>query len=537
VRPGTAFAASNLAIYVTHDSGQSWTFSFNFYPINFFDGLAAQVVADPPRGSVFAYLSGKTFVGGDLYVKLIETSDGGASWADRSAGLPALHPARLAIEPTAPGILYLLQDGKIFRSLDGADSWREARTGARLIVAGPHGQVIAGDAAGGFIRSTDGGRNWEPLTAPPVDSFTGFAFGAAPGQVYASGESPGVAASADGGQSWQAANRGLTASVAFAVAVDPASSAHLFTAVFGANGPLQTSGIWRTRNGGARWRPIAAELGTGAAAGAHLFIDPADSSSVLLTNLGVAARSADAGASWTRLSLPDCMVAQTIVAEPASPSILYGVGGACTAQACGVSRSVDGGATWICLGQDLRPFSIVVAPSDPAVLYAVSSYTPKQHMIWRSADAGVTWSPIDTGLPLSAVSYIYFPTLAVDPTDAERLFAGFPGSVWRSVDGGAHWIERDRGLGLAKAANFPYAPPPLLAVDPGNPSLVYAGANFLGVYRSLNGGNRWQPILAGLPPLERLDASSYLSLIPDPAQSGTVYLATWGNGLLTYSAQ
>jgi hypothetical protein len=33
----------------------------------------------------------------------------------------------LAIESTGPGILYLLQDGKICRSLDGAESWREAR--------------------------------------------------------------------------------------------------------------------------------------------------------------------------------------------------------------------------------------------------------------------------------------------------------------------------------------------------------------------------------------------------------------------------
>jgi hypothetical protein len=51
----------------------------------------------------------------------------------------------------------------------------------------------------------------------------------------------------------------------------------------------------------------------------------------------------------------------------------------------------------------------------------------------------------------------------------------------------------------APGGAFPFSP--LLAIDPNDPGLVYAAAADFGVYRSDDGGGHWQPILAGLPPL------------------------------------
>jgi photosystem II stability/assembly factor-like uncharacterized protein len=542
---GTVFAASNFTIYVSSPSAQGWSRSKDFGSINPQDGLSVQVVADPSRGSVFAYVSGADLFGNtNPYVKLLESDDGGATWSDHSAALPGTTAAKLAIEPTSPGILYLLQDGKIFRSLDGAASWQEARSAGGPLAAGPHGLVVAGNRASGVVESTDGGRTWVEIATPPVDTITSYAFGAAPGQLYASGNALGVVASDDGGQSWQAANHGLTATSVLAVAVDPSRPARIYAALADSDGALRTSGVFKTRNGGASWLPIGAELpsadvGQVALDQASLFVDPAQPGTLLYGAATFAAGSADAGASWTLFPPPpSCLRASSIAPEPASPSIVYAASGRCS-EACSAFKSIDGGVTWSCLPL-ARISRVVVAPSDPSIVYTTGFVdSVKEHFLWRSADAGKSWAPIDRRLPFRLPPYGGAPALVVDPSDAQRLFVANTTGVWRSLDGGAHWSETDRGLPLATAARFPFSSPPLLAVDPNNPLLVYAGASYLGVYRSLDGGNRWQPIVAGLPPLDPFSGSAYFyeALVPDPRHSGTVYLATGGGGLLAYTAK
>jgi photosystem II stability/assembly factor-like uncharacterized protein len=543
--PGTAFAASNMAIYVTHDSGQTWLIAKDYGQINPIEGLTVQVVADPARRSVFAHVFGRNAFRDPPYVQLLESSDAGATWSDHAAALPAAQPGRLAIEPTPPGILYLQTMGRIFRSLDGAASWQEALAASSPIAAGPGGLVIAGWAGTGAVRSTDGGRNWELITAPGLDRLTSYAFGASADQIYASGNALGVVASGDGGQSWQPANHGLTATSVAAVTIDPARSARIYTALADMDRAQGSSALFKSRNFGGRWRPIgAAYLGF---AGVDtpddpesLFVDPANPSALLYTAPLFAAKSADGGASWTPLpTTTRCLSTQFLTPVPSSPSVLFAPGSCSADPACGASKSVDGGATWSCVHL-ANVFRIVVAPSDGSVVYAIANLrtVPSQPVLWRSDDGGASWSPLHAGAPFEASPTDYVPSMAVDPSDARRLFVGAPTGIWRSLDGGDHWSRKDRGLPFATLGRFPFAPPPLLAVDPQNPQLVYAGASFFGVYRSLDGGGHWQPILAGLPPLNPfIGADFYQGLTPDPRRSGTVYLGTWGNGLLTFTAE
>lgn len=545
-RRGTVFAATNFGVVVSHDRGQDWSLSLGFESINPQDGLTVQLVADPTRGSVFAYVSGAELYGNrDPYVKLFESADGGATWSDRSAALPAATAARLAIEPTSPGILHLQQAGKIFRSIDGAASWQETGAAQGPIAAGPHGLAVAGSRPIGVVASRDGGRTWVAIATPPVDGVTSYAFGASPGQIYASGNALGVVASDDGGKSWTAANHGLTATAVLAVAVDPSLPTRIYTALADGDGSLGISGVYKTRNGGSTWRPIGTELpfaGTDPVDQASLFVvDPAQTGTLMYGTGAFAARSADAGASWTPLPpLPSGLLASSMAPAPASPSVVYAAGQR-FAGACSAFKTVDGGATWSCLPL-ARISQVVPAPSDPAIVYAagfVDFNQPQEHFLWRSANAGASWAPIDARLPFRLQVDFDQSRVAVDPSDAQRLFVAGTTGVWRSLDGGAHWSETDSGLPLAAAAQFPFSYAPLLAIDPGNPQLVYAGASYLGVYRSLDGGNHWRPIVAGLPPLNQFVGNSdrYQALTPDPRHSGTVYLATLGDGLLTYTAQ
>ena len=556
----TVWAASNYAVDVSSDGGRTWSAALDLFTVNPDAGLSIQVVAAPARSSVFAYVVGSTEDGISPYVKLLESADGGKTWHDHSASLPADAIPPLAIEPTRPGAMYLAGYWKTYRSLDGAASWQQVGPAGPPIAAGPGGVVIAGRPSSlvtargpspGVFKSLDGGTTWAPVASPGFAS--AFSVGPSPSKIYAAVGGPGVMASGNGGQSWQAANLGLTATSILAAAGDPHGSGTLYIAAADA-----TSAYYKSRNGGGRWRPFGAGApsGTGLVVvnngdgpfvldGFTLYVDPAQPDTLYFSNGTSAAGSADAGATWTPLAGPPGYYHLSFLSvDPSSPPVLYstspsfvggGGPGSCTAW-----KSIDGGGSWSCLGLE-SAFRILVAPSEPSTLYAVGDIPAPRppHLLWKSLDAGASWAPIDAGLPFVANLEEDEPYLLVDPNDARRLFVSVPAGVWRSLDGGAHWTEKDHGLPHTGSMQVPGVFSPLLAVDPHDPALLYAAASNIGVYRSLDGGNHWQPLLAGLPPfcLVQQGTDYYEALIPDPLHSGTVYLATIGNGLLTYTAQ
>ncbi|HUJ13047.1 MAG TPA: glycoside hydrolase [Thermoanaerobaculia bacterium] len=144
----------------------------------------------------------------------------------------------------------------------------------------------------------------------------------------------------------------------------------------------------------------------------------------------------------------------------------------------GVWRSDDAGRTWTPIF-DAQPTqsvgAIAVAPSDPNVLYVGSGeglHRPDLSVgngVYKSTDAGRTW----THMGLDDAQQI--PQIAVDPHDPNRLFVAVLGhpfgpssdrGVYRSTDGGASWkrvLYKDENTG----AND-------VAVDPQSPNVVYA---------------------------------------------------------------
>lgn len=102
--------------------------------------------------------------------------------------------------------------------------------------------------------------------------------------------------------------------------------------------------------------------------------------------------------------------------------------------------------------------------------------------------------------------------VAVSPS---LLYAGTQnGGVYKSSDGGAHWSAINNGLGNPMV----YA----LAVDPVAPATIYAGTNGNGIYKSVDSGGSWSP-LAAAPAI-------IYSLTVDPVDHNTVYAGTDGAG-------
>ena len=158
----------------------------------------------------------------------------------------------------------------------------------------------------------------------------------------------------------------------------------------------------------------------------------------------------------------------------------------------GIWRSTDGGETWA-RAQGSRPrwpwnemqcFDLVVHPDDPKTVFAGTN-----DGLFRSDDRGANFERVDS--PLNDFDAW---SLAIDPVEPSTMFAGCrPGAVFRSKDGGQRW-ER---LPAEFAETCPNVSVPrvlTLAVDPTDHRTVWAGAEVDGVRRSLDGGDTWSRV-------------------------------------------
>jgi photosystem II stability/assembly factor-like uncharacterized protein len=199
---------------------------------------------------------------------------------------------------------------------------------------------------------------------------------------------------------------------------------------------------------------------------------------------------------------------------PSQPNVFYvGQGDG------GVWKSEDYGRTWnpIFDGQPSQSIgAIVVAESNPNIVYVASGeglHRPDLSVgdgIYRSTDAGKTWEHL--GLRDGE----QIPALAVDPHDANRLYAAVLGhpyganeerGIYRSSDGGATWAKV-----LYKDANTGGAD---VEIDPSNSSVIYASlweetlgpwedgntydGSQGGLFKSTDGGDTWKQLTKGLP--------------------------------------
>src|ERR1017187_4470770 len=140
--------------------------------------------------------------------------------------------------------------------------------------------------------------------------------------------------------------------------------------------------------------------------------------------------------------------------------------------------------------------------------------------VFRSTDGGANWNSVRPG---------FTPLVAVDPQDPSTVYAVDyygGGGLFKSTDSGQSW-------------NALSAAPPIgtLAIDPQNPSTLYAGpSNFhagewisygwSGVSVSSDGGSSWNVVNSGLPANARL-------LAFDPQSAKTLY-AIGGSGALLF---
>jgi photosystem II stability/assembly factor-like uncharacterized protein len=191
-----------------------------------------------------------------------------------------------------------------------------------------------------------------------------------------------------------------------------------------------------------------------------------------------------------------------------------------------------GGARVVVTG---RVCAIATHPVDPNTIYVGAA----RGGIWKTADGGVTWTPVSDNAVSLAIG-----ALAISPSNPQTLYAGtgegniyfyrisyalnsinesYSGSgILKTSDGGVTWNTQG-------ASQFIGACFYRIAVHPTDPNTAFA-ASSLGLHRTIDGGTTWVQLTNGLPPISGTVIAA-TDVVFDPSNPTTAFVAFWGSGI------
>lgn len=220
------------------------------------------------------------------------------------------------------GVAVSTDGGRTWRqieSLDGADAMGWAFTDERALVGGHPGLFVSDDGGRTFRQDNEG--------LPATDIH---ALGSGPGVIYAASPQLGVFASTDGGTSWEVLTYQVGQAFMGSILVDPLDPDHLVA-------PDMQAGAVESSDGGRSWSVLGGVPGA-----MWVSWDPADTDRIVVSGMGQAALTRDAGRTWARLPVPDGTSVVEIDAN--DPDTLYA--GVIEGTEAVVWISRDGGSSW-----------------------------------------------------------------------------------------------------------------------------------------------------------------------------------------------
>jgi hypothetical protein len=153
----------------------------------------------------------------------------------------------------------------------------------------------------------------------------------------------------------------------------------------------------------------------------------------------------------------------------------------------------------------VKIFALAANPREAGTLYAGAFGSLLNGVLFKSTNAGGTWTAVNQGLENFVVIAI-----AIDPGTSTTIYVGTmafgpapglpppSGAVFKSADAGATWSKGSTGLTSTRGVTPPVN---ALAIDPASPTHVYAGTAGAGVFQSTDGAATWTPINRGLTDL------------------------------------
>ena len=263
----------------------------------------------------------------------------------------------------------------------------------------------------------------------------------------------GVYKSIDSGKTWT--NMGLAETRHISrIVINPGDPNIAYVAAMGHLwGSNEERGIYKTSDGGKTWlKNLYIDENTGFA---DLAMDPSDSLTLF-------------AAAYDYRRLP----------------YRYRSGG----PGSGLFKTIDGGATWKKLTEDLPEgimgrIGIDVSRSDPDVVYALIEH--EDAGIWRSEDKGESWTRTCDNETYERVNFrpFYYSQIRVDPSDDKVVY----------VFSGGSYVSKDMGKKFRAISGGTHPDHHALWIDPNNPLHLIDG-NDGGIDITYDGGKTWRGI-------------------------------------------
>lgn len=477
----TIYAGTWWRAYKTTDSGKTWRLIVKGM-IDDSDVFAVTIDTKDPEHIIASACSG-----------IYESYNGGELWK-KVQGIPSQSRRTRDIvqHPSMPGTIYAATTEGFWMSSNGGKSWIITTTKAleiNSIAVHPNepNRVYIGTNNYGIMTSTDGGKSFVQSNENFSSRFTYsiIADRERPNRLYATTKNTAtgggfVFISENSGQTWvQNKNLDGVRIAPFSILQDRVNANTMY---LGTN-----LGIYRSLDRGVNWTFLDAPKPVGkkpvkpvATAGlipalkekVKILTSTEDGKNGILaaTDTGLY-RSYDVTKGWEKISFganekPNIF---SVHISPSMPNKIW-VGTAIS----GIMYSEDNGKTWkkpSGVPQNVPVISINSDPSRPETVYVGTVQT-----LYVTRDGGETWTRRGGNLPLGS-----YTSILINPRNTDEVYVSSSlendGGIFYSTDAGANWRRLDKNMNLPSKRIWS------LAFDPTDSNRIFAGTHSSGVYR------------------------------------------------------
>jgi photosystem II stability/assembly factor-like uncharacterized protein len=447
----------------------------------------------------------------------------------RSNGPPGGDVRSLVVDPNNPDRFYLgTLDAQIYSSGDAGRNWEllynfnKPKLFVDHIIVDPRDSKTIYVAAhrhkeaGGFFKSTDGGRNWHESPELKNEALHSLTQSEANPDVLIAGSFNGIFRSDNSGDTWTQLPTSNTPGLVHveSLAIDPRTTNTIY------------AGTWylpyKSTDGGQSWKSIK----NGIIDDSDIFaidIDPRDPKHIIASACSGIYESSNAGDSWDKVQGIPSQSRRTraIVQHPSIPGLVF----AGTTE--GFWRSDRGGKpdSWmVTTSRQLEVNSIAIHPSRPQTVYIGTN----NYGVMVSNDGGKNFIPTNGGY-----SGRFANVILADRETPNRIYAA---TINTTTGGGFLFVSTDNGETWRPSMRS--MPPRLITYailqDARDANVIYLGTN-LGVYHSLDRGASWAPVWTvtkpittttkGRPGKKQTLTSRAAQKTPSPKPTDTIRLA------------
>lgn len=441
-------------------------------------------------------------------------------------------------EPNAGGGSHTYEGYGVYKSVDAGETWthaglNDAGSIGRVKIDPNHpdtvyvaamGHLFAYNSERGIFRTRNGGRSWDKvlylsdstggsdLCINPADSKILYASlwertRRPPYQSYG-GNTSGLWKSVNGGDTWTELTNGLPKGNVGRIGIDIADSnpAVLYATYTDSTGYLL--GIYKTTTGGDSWTKTG-ELGENSSYWwwfSEVDVDPLNANVAYVSGFDVY-KTGNGGTAWNRTFNSAHVDQHGLYIHPKDNAlVLLGNDG-------GLYISKSGGA---------NPYHIETLPITQFYTCEVDFKNPNRFYGGTQDNGTIRTTTGETDNWQSIYGGDGF-FVKVDPTDNNYVYAEYQnGWLGRSIDGGASWLGATSGISGEDRSNWKSP----LELDPSNPAILYFGTNKL--YKSTNRAAQWRSISADLTkgPGVNVTYGTITTISASPVDGKIIYAGT-----------